>query len=171
MKSRAQNDRRSVDKKQEKEFNELLKEFINNFYEITKIDCVTKCIDATLNFLTMYNGSKFLFDWRNKYITENVDILDFWNETLGWEKLKFSTNYERYVWLFLKYDVKFSTINIKQLEKFFGLVNKKNKEAKANDIVKMLTKVLENFAEVTENSSDSNKTINFSYNIKVGNWQ
>lgn len=168
-KSRAQNDSGFVDDKEKEEFNKLMNGFMKNFNEITKIDCVIKSIDATSNFLTMHNGSKFLLDWRDKHKTENVDVLDFWNDTKKWEKLEFKTDFERYVWVFLKYDAKLYATNIKLFEKFIGSINKKNKEAKANDIIKMLTKVLKDLAEAAEISSDLNKTINYSYDVKVGN--
>ena len=169
-KSRAQNDSGFVDEKDKEEFNKLMNGFIKNFSEITKIDCVIKSIDATLDFLTKHNGSKFFLDWREEHKTENIDVLDLWNDTKKWNNLKFSTDYERYVWVFVKYDAKLYATNIKQLEKFIGSINKKNKEAKANDIVKILTKVLKDLAEAAEITSDLNKTINLSYNVKVGIW-
>ena len=156
-----------IDDAEKEEFNKVMNGFIKNFQSIVKIDNILKNIDTCTNFFIKNNGSKALLDWRDKHKTENVDILDFWKDTEEWKTMNFSSEIEKYVWVFLKYDTKLYAVSLRQLEKFYGSIGKKNKEAKANDMSKMLNKIFKDIAETAQISQDLNKTVNLSYNVKV----
>lgn len=165
--ARGLNDSSFVDDKEKEEFNKVMNGFIKSFKDVILVENINKNIDTTVDFFTKYNGSKYIYETREKYKTENIDILDFWNETGKWKDLKFSSEYEKYAWIFLKYDPQTYAINIKQLEKYYGGINKKNKDTKAKEMIATLTKVFNEVVEAANLTSDLDKTINLSYNVKV----
>ena len=156
-----------VDDIEKDEFNKVMNGFIKNFKSITQPENINKNIDSCTDFFVTKNGSKSLLDCRDKHKTENVDVLDFWKDTDGWNQFKNSSDFEKYVWVFLKYDPKLYSVSLRQLEKFYGSINKKNKENKAHDMLLMLNSVFKEIAETAQITSDLNKTVNLSYNVKV----
>lgn len=160
---------RYENEKEIEEFNRIINSFIKNFQDIIKLDNILKNIDTSIEFLIRCNGSKSLFDCKNKYNSENVDILDLWRETDKWEFLKFTSELEKYVWGFFKLDMHTNiyTVNLTKLENFYGKITKKNKMIKANKMIANLNSVYTDLVALVNDSSDLNKTSNLNYNPKV----
>ena len=143
--------------------------FIKNFQDIIKLENILKNIDASIEFLIRCNGSKSLLDYKNKYNSENADILDLWKETDKWEFLKFSSELEKYIWAFFKLDMHTNiyTVNLTKLENFYGKITKKNKMMKANKMIANLNSVYTDLVALVNDNSDLNKATNLNYNPKV----